>query len=272
MPEPVFHNKKTQDMVRKYIKLRYRLMPYNYSLSYQNSLTGMPLMRPLFFEDESNLELIAEKDCYLWGDAFLVKPVTDPGATSAEMGLPEGVWFNFWNDKRYQGNQTVSVKAPLDTLPVMVRAGSFVPTVADFQSTAEYSTKRLRLHYYADDSVKQASGVMYDDDGNNPNAIQDKQFETLNFGASQQAGSLKLDLTRHGEYQGMPKSRDMQLIVHHWQKKPGSVVVGDEQIKLVRDRASLNKADTAAYWNKKFKQLEVKFAWQQDLSIQVNKD
>ncbi|MCF6192958.1 MAG: hypothetical protein L3J46_01340, partial [Kangiellaceae bacterium] len=70
-PEPVFHDQQTQNILRKFIKLRYQLLPYNYNLAYQNSTTGMPLMRPIFFEDEANSSLFDIKDSYFWGEAFL---------------------------------------------------------------------------------------------------------------------------------------------------------------------------------------------------------
>ncbi|WP_338027391.1 TIM-barrel domain-containing protein [Colwellia maritima] len=108
-PEVVFHDKETQDILRKFIKLRYNLLPYNYTLAYENSTTGMPLMRPLFFEDESNTTLMNNATSYLWGDAFLVTPVVDIGVKSVSVPLPKGVWFNYFSGERHQGNQTVNI-------------------------------------------------------------------------------------------------------------------------------------------------------------------
>ena len=77
-PEPVFHKGKTKDILRTYVELRYAMLPYNYSLAFENSLTGMPLMRPMFFEDEADLSLIDEKDQYFWGDALFCLLYTSP--------------------------------------------------------------------------------------------------------------------------------------------------------------------------------------------------
>ncbi|MDP5041513.1 MAG: DUF4968 domain-containing protein, partial [Paraglaciecola sp.] len=90
-PEPIFHDKQTKDILREHIKLRYAMLPYNYSLVYENSLTGMPLMRPVFFEDESNPVLMDIKDSYMWGKALLVKPITSPDIDEVQVTLPKDV-------------------------------------------------------------------------------------------------------------------------------------------------------------------------------------
>lgn len=219
-PEPIFHDKQTQDILREHIKLRYAMLPYNYSLMYENSLTGMPLMRPIFFEDETNPALIDIKDSYFWGKALLIKPITEPNLSEIQMTLPAGRWFDFWTDIDYNGNQTISLKAELDRIPVMVRAGSFLPMVLPVQSTDDYTTNQLDLHYYSDASVNHAQAIMYDDDGKNPNAINLGEYETLSFSAVQQENQLQISLNRKGKYKGMPRKRDMRLIVHNWLKAP----------------------------------------------------
>lgn len=106
--EPVFHDQQTRDITREFIKLRYRLMPYIYTLVYENSTTGMPLMRPIFFEDEADPGLFDIKDSYLWGDAFLVSPVVSPGETTHGEKLI--VVSNFSADKSYRLNLKIPVE------------------------------------------------------------------------------------------------------------------------------------------------------------------
>ncbi|WP_340680172.1 DUF5110 domain-containing protein, partial [Paraglaciecola sp.] len=219
-PEPIFHDEQTKDILREHIKLRYAMLPYNYSLAYENSLTGMPLMRPVFFEDESKPALIDIKDSYFWGKALLVKPITEPGLEKVSIDLPLGRWFDFWSDQDYDGGQTIELKTEIDRVPVMVRAGSFLPMVQPVQSTDDYSTRVLDLHYYSDTSVNKANAVMYDDDGKNPDAINTGEFETLSFSAKQQNSQLQISLNRKGNYKGMPNKREMRLIVHNWLRAP----------------------------------------------------
>lgn len=263
-PEPIFHDKQTKDILREFVKLRYALLPYNYSLVYENSLTGMPLMRPMFFEAPNNLALMDNKTSYFWGDAFLVKPITEPNLTSVSMDLPEGVWFDFWTDKKYQGAQQITLKTQLHTLPVLVRGGAFVPMVAPVQSTDQYSTKELTLHYYADKSVPSASYTMYDDDGINPNAIENNQYQKLYFTAQQQSQQLNIALRQTGEFKNMPKSREVTLVVHNWNSQTNKI-----ELIALDDNAKKTKQVLSAKWDKRSQKLEVKFTLDRDIELTI---
>jgi len=257
--EPVFHDRETRNIVRDFIKLRYRLLPYNYTLAYENSTTGMPLMRPLFFEDESNVDLIDEKDVYLWGDAFLVAPVMDPGLSAVNVPLPAGAWFDYWNGTRYEGAQNVDVPVTLNTIPVLVRAGSFVPMIGDIETTRDYSSEDLTLHYYADASVRKASGRMYDDDGMSRTSLEDGTFELLQFSAHQDGDSLSIGLERTGsDYNGRPDKRTITLIVHNWAAEVDTIQFGDETVPLKR---KMPKKGSGAVWDKKRSTLTARVDW-----------
>ena len=256
-PEPVFHDRQTRRIVRDFIELRYRLLPYIYTLAYENSTTGMPLMRPIFFEDEADPELIAEKDAYLWGDAFLVKPVTDPGVTASSVDLPAGTWFNFWDDTRVVGGQTVDTPVTIETIPVFVRAGSFVPMVPLVQTTRDYSSETLELHYYADSDVEMASGLMFEDDGESGRSLETGRFETLRFAATH-GESLEISLSQSGRYDGMPASRRIDLIVHNWTGTPAEVRLAEENLDV--RRRPRRKGDSVGY-NAKERLLTVRFDW-----------
>ncbi len=234
-PEPVFHDRETQRIVGDFIRLRYALLPYIYTVAWENSTTGMPLMRPLFFEDESNAALIDEKQAYLWGDAFLVSPLTDPGIESHDVPLPDGVWFDFWDDTRYEGGQIASIPVTLETTPVLVRAGSFIPMADVVQTTANYSSESLTLHYYADSSVRMSSGRMYEDDGESRTSIEDGAFEVLQFSSRHDDDGLSVELERTGgEYEGMPERREVTLIVHNCVQSPDAISVNGHDFPLTR--------------------------------------
>jgi oligosaccharide 4-alpha-D-glucosyltransferase len=268
-PEPVSHDQQTKDILRKYVKLRYAMLPYNYTLAFENSLSGMPLMRPVFFEEPSNSALIDIKDTYFWGDAFLVKPITEAGLSEVAVTLPKGTWFDYWDDTPYQGEQTISLKSDLEKLPVLVRAGSFVPMVAPLQSTDNYNTEQLELHYYADASVTHASGLMYDDDGVNPNSIKNAEFETLLFSAQQKDNKLQINLARKGKYQGMPEKRELSLVVHHWLKQPKNIQVGQASLTVYSKQAQLSLQSSGVWWDASSKKLQIKFVWQHDLLVSI---
>ncbi|BFM10082.1 glycoside hydrolase family 31 protein [Simiduia litorea] len=234
-PEPVFHDQDTQDILRPFIKLRYQMLPYNYTLAFENSQTGMPLMRPLFFEDEDNLALMDNSASYLWGDAFLVTPITSPGLTDVRVNLPKGVWFDFFTGARHLGGKTISQATQRDSLPVLVRAGSIVPMVAAVQSTQDYSSHELDLHLYMDKTVKQCFGKMYEDDGKDPQALELGRYELLEFAAHQRRTRTDIVLKRVHSYAKAETERQINIILHNQLKKPRNVRLGDKAIDFKFD-------------------------------------
>ncbi len=253
--EPVFHDRRTRRIVRDAINLRYRLMPYNYTLAYENSTTGMPLMRPAFFVDESLPQLIDIKDSYFWGDAFLVKPVTDPGVETVSTLVPPGAWFNFWTGERLEGGRRIDIPVTLETIPVLVRAGSFVPMTPEIQTTRDYSSEKLTLHYYADESVPEASGQMYEDDGSSRTSLEDGRFELLEFKAQQKDDYLRIELDRSGQgYEEMPAARELEIIIHNWTADTRMVRFGD---RVVKARKKGDRLTARVVWDHQPALLEV---------------
>jgi oligosaccharide 4-alpha-D-glucosyltransferase len=267
--EPVFHDRETRGIVREFIKLRYRLLPYNYTLAFQNSTTGMPLMRPLFFEDESDISLIDEKDAYLWGDAFLVAPVVDPGVAAVNVDLPGGAWFDFWDGTRYEGGQSVDIPVTLETIPVLVRAGSFIPMTPDIQTTRDYSSESLTLHYYADPSVPEAAGQMYEDDGTSRTSLENGNYELIDFTARQNGESLMIGLAHNGgDYKGRPAKRNITMVIHNWTTDVESIEAGGNRIPLKR---RLPKSGNAAVLDTRQQTLTIRLEWDhQAAQINVN--
>ena len=269
-PEPVFHDTETKDILREYVKLRYQLLPYIYSLSIENSLTGMPMMRPMFFEDEDNLSLIDEKNSYFYGDALLVTPVTNKGTRKLDINLPAGVWFNFWNDKRYQGNTKVSIATPLEQTAVLVRGGAFIPMVDAVQSTKDYNTKNLTLHYYADTSIKASTAVMYNDDGKDPNSLSNGSIETLTFKATQSNKEMLFNLQQEGSFSGMPETRELHMVVHYFVNALTKVSANGNTVKLVATHQELADQVNVAWFDKTTQQLQIKTTWDKALTISIN--
>jgi alpha-D-xyloside xylohydrolase len=156
------YGKQAEPILEKYLRLRYQLMPYIYSLGYQTWLTGAPFMRalPLDFPNDPNVADL--RDEYMLGPAFLVAPVTEQGATSRQVYLPAGTdWYNYWTNERMKGGRTITVAAPIDTLPLFVRAGSILPLGAAVESTHQaQAIANIRVYPGAD-----ASFTLFSDDG-----------------------------------------------------------------------------------------------------------
>ncbi len=233
--EPVFHDRETRRLAREFIELRYRLLPYIYTLAFENALTGMPMMRPLFFEDESDPDLIDRTDAYLWGDALFVHPVTEPGVTGVDVTPPAGTWFSFWDGTRYEGGRTHRFPVSIDTIPVLVRAGAFIPMADLVQTTRDYSSESLTLHYFDDRTVSEAHSTMYEDDGQDPDSVDEGTYERLEWTARRDGERLELGLERQGgAYSGMPASRELTIVVHNLGGAPSSVQFAGEDVSLSR--------------------------------------
>jgi alpha-D-xyloside xylohydrolase len=151
-----------EPILEKYLRLRYQLMPYIYSLAYRTWLTGAPFLRALPLDFPGDPAVAGLTDEYMFGPAFLVAPVTDQGATSRQVYLPAGAdWYNYWTNERVHGGQTITVSAPIDTIPLFVRAGSIIPLGTPVESTHDHqSIAQLRVYPGAD-----AAFTLFNDDG-----------------------------------------------------------------------------------------------------------
>ena len=156
------YGKQAEPILSKYLRLRYQLMPYIYSLGYKTYQTGAPYMRPLFMDFPDDPEVADLRDEYMFGPAFLVAPVTDQGVTSRAVYLPAGSdWYNYWTNERIRGGQTIQVSAPIDVLPLFVRAGSILPLGEPVNSTSEpQKIAKVRIYRGASSDF-----TLYDDDG-----------------------------------------------------------------------------------------------------------
>jgi len=156
------YGKQAQPILEKYLRLRYQLMPYIYSLGHFSNQTGAPFMRGLFMDFGNDPKVADLGDEYMFGPAMLVAPVTEQGATTRDVYLPAGTdWYNFWTNERYKGGQTVKVQAPIDTLPLFVRAGSMIPLGSVVESTNEdQKIASVRIYPGADGDFE-----LYRDDG-----------------------------------------------------------------------------------------------------------
>ncbi|MGA7505242.1 MAG: TIM-barrel domain-containing protein [Candidatus Sulfotelmatobacter sp.] len=156
------YGKAAEPILEKYLKLRYQLMPYIYSLAYHTHETGAPFMRALFMDFPDDPRAANLGDEYMFGPAFLVAPVTEQGATSRMVYLPSGAdWYNYWTNERIHGGKEIRIEAPIDTLPLFVRAGSIIPFGGPIESTKEgQKIAKIRIYTGADGDT-----TLYQDDG-----------------------------------------------------------------------------------------------------------
>jgi alpha-D-xyloside xylohydrolase len=180
------YGKEAEPILERYLRLRYRLMPYLYSLAHATHENGAPFMRGLFmdFGDDSKVADIGDE--YMFGPALLVAPVTEQGVTSRSVYLPAGAnWYNFWTNERVHGGQTISVAAPIDVIPLFVRAGSILPLGEPVESTNEKQRiAHVRVYPGVDGDFE-----LYRDDGTTYN-YEKGESELTHLHWSEAAGKL----------------------------------------------------------------------------------
>jgi alpha-glucosidase/alpha-D-xyloside xylohydrolase len=155
-------NPDVEPICRKYLELRYRMMPYLYSAVNECHETGMPIMRALWLHYPDDATAVARGDEYLWGRDLLVAPVTEKGATARKLYLPRGDWYDFWTEEKVAGGREISRPVDLATTPLYARAGAILPFGPLKQYTGEKVDGPLTLVVYpgADGEF-----MLYEDDG-----------------------------------------------------------------------------------------------------------
>ena len=156
------YGKQAEPILEKYLRLRYQLMPYIYSLGWMTHETGAPYMRALFMDFPNDPNVANLGDEYMFGPDLLVAPVTEQGATTKRVYLPAGAdWYNYWTNERLHGGQWIEAVAPIDTIPLFVRAGSILPLGAPVENTSQpQRLEKLRIYPGAD-----VDFTLYSDDG-----------------------------------------------------------------------------------------------------------
>jgi alpha-glucosidase/alpha-D-xyloside xylohydrolase len=161
-PEADLHRADVEEICRKYLNLRYQLLPYIYSLVFEAHRSGMPLIRALWISHPDDEKARLAEDCFLWGDAMLVAPVVEKGALQKTHYLPAGGWWDYWTGNPVEGGRDVTCKVDLAAMPIYVRAGAIIPMGALKQHTGMIADQPVTLTVFPG-----ADGrfTWYEDDG-----------------------------------------------------------------------------------------------------------
>ena len=225
--EPVY------DAIEKMIRLRYRLLPYLYSMAWQVTSNNESYLRPLFSDFAADKKVWNMTDEFMFGRSILAAPILDPQYTeekvirtdamtpnfttakSAVKYLPKGTdWYDFWTNQRLKGGQSVTLQTALDRVPMFVRAGSILPLGPEMQYVGEQSWNNLELRVYpgADGNF-----LLYEDEGDNYN-YEKGQYATIPFLWNDWARTLTIG-ARQGSYEGMILSRQFTVILPNGQSR-----------------------------------------------------
>lgn len=203
------YDEKTQGILRTYLDLRYRLMPYLYSVAWQVTSEGDTFMRPLVMDFPKDPQTVGNGSEYLFGPAILVAPVTTAGATNCPVYLPaaHSAWRNFWTGESVSGGQTVNAAAPIETLPLFVKPGSIVPMGPFLQYSGEKPADPVELRVY-----RGADGkfTLYEDEGDNYN-YEKGRYATIPLTWNEARQTLTIG-KRSGSFPGMLKERTFHIV------------------------------------------------------------
>ena len=260
--EAIFKDEKTKQLAKEAIELRYQMLPYNYSLAFENHVNGTPLMRPIFMENSFATWSDSIANEYMWGNAFLVKPITkkiEPNSYPIQMvHAPGGTWYDLKSGlvlkslksteltyvpdsklKDYENahpstvkkEQTFLVNGDLSSTPVLVKGGSFVPMSPIIQTTDVYTDTLVTIHYYDAPELTKSQGIWYEDDGLTNEAYEKGMFKLLHLNMSQ--SSKKTKLTFNPEYGAKMSHQTFKYdVMIHTSRIPKSISVNGKKINM----------------------------------------
>jgi alpha-glucosidase len=208
--EPWRFGKYYEDIIRKYLKLRYELLPFLYTTLEEAHRTGTPLFRPLLlnYQDDANTYNI--DDQFMIGTDLLVAPIMKPDVTRRLVYLPPGTWYDYWTNQKHTGGTMISVEAPLDTVPLFVRAGAMIATMPPRNYVGEHPGDPITFNIYPDQNGD-AEGYLYEDDGTSP-AYKTGIVRRTTVNTSRQAGVFVVNVdVIDGRYN--PGTRKLNFVV-----------------------------------------------------------
>jgi alpha-D-xyloside xylohydrolase len=239
------YGSRAEEILTYFDKLRYRLLPYIYSLAWKVTSDGYTPMRALVMDFPADRKGLDVADQFMFGPAILVNPVVEAGATSRTVYLPAGAsWYDFWTGTLLKGGQTVSAPAPLETMPLFVRAGSIVPMGPELQYTGEKAADPIELRIY-----RGADGafILYEDDGESYSYAKGA-YSTINFQWNDNKRELTID-TRRGSFPGMLKERTFNVVlVAYMHGFGGGITAADREVHYGGERVIGNFSAATRPW------------------------
>ncbi|MEO0470850.1 MAG: TIM-barrel domain-containing protein [Bacteroidota bacterium] len=258
-PEPVFQDAFSQKIAREAIRLRATMIPYTYTLSWQNSQKGWPLARPMnFHSNDPGAEAYMDSQ-YFWGEDFLVAPVLEKEQTEKVVYFPPGEWIDFANDHVFSGPNARSILLEENHIPTFVRAGSIVPMLAaaSTEKAANYSGEELAFHCYLHPQHLKGSGEYYFDDGKTLLHKTDAFFIHGRLQYELKGNTLSISFSEpHHEY--YPVLRETEIIVHGLGKGPKKIKISGEGLSAP---SSENRKGKGFQWDPEKSLLKVPIIW-----------
>ncbi|WP_330948821.1 glycoside hydrolase family 31 protein [Virgibacillus sp. MG-45] len=224
--EPWQFGEKYEAIIKKYIRMRYEWMPQLYSLFYEASKTGLPVMRPLLMEFPRDEKTYNINDQFMLGDNVMIAPIMMPSVTDRAVYFPAGMWIDVETGATYEGNKTHLIHAALDKLPIFVKRGSAIMQTV-WESNKEKAYKILMLHVFAGEDGDSYQFTYYDDDGETF-AFENGDYLQLNIDIRSTAERITLSVEKSGAY--IPPYHEINLMLVG-RKEGQHVIINGEKCK-----------------------------------------
>jgi alpha-glucosidase len=206
--EPWVFGPRVENICREFLRLRYRLLPYLYTLFWEASQRGIPVLRPLLYHFPNDPTTYQLHDQVLLGSQLMAAPIYHPGREHRHVYLPAGTWYDWWNEELHTGPVHLLAHAPLERMPLYIRAGAIIPSGPDMDYTGERPLDPLTLDLYPGDGTF----TLYEDDGQSFQ-YELGQFSTTSYVLRRMADQLVLEIgAREGEF--IPPARRLVIRVH----------------------------------------------------------
>ncbi|MGC9469901.1 MAG: TIM-barrel domain-containing protein, partial [Anaerolineae bacterium] len=229
--EPWSYGEPFLSIVKRFIELRYELLPYLYTALWQMCARGWPVVRPLAWVDAANPALWDVDDAFLCGDALLVAPIVEPDAERRQVRLPAGGWYEFWTGRYHSGDQVVTQYASLETMPLLIREGTVLTMGESGQSVEQRKTKFLRLGLYPFRTPGSACSELYEDAGEGVDYL-NGAYRVSHFHLEQSKTTLSLAWIREGAFE--PPYEHIELTINGLDRAPRAVTADGETYPILQ--------------------------------------
>ncbi|WP_430424658.1 glycoside hydrolase family 31 protein [Maribacter litoralis] len=225
--EPWSFGSEITDIVRKFVELRYQLLPYLYTMFYKYTKENIPMVQSLVFFDQEDIQTHFRTDEFIFGDKILVCPIQEPNAQGRRMYVPRGEWYDFWTNEYVEGGKEKWVAAALDMIPIFVKAGSIIPKYPVQQYVGEKKIEELVLEVYYKEGTE--TSEVYED-ANNGYDYKKGRYSLSNYKLIGKDNSLVIQLFKDGTFN--TEYEKMRLNFHGLPFEIDSVKIDNEEIPL----------------------------------------
>jgi alpha-glucosidase len=245
--EPWSFGTEVTDIVRKFIELRYELLPYLYTMFYKYINEGLPMLQSLVFYDQEDTQTHFRTDEFLFGEQILVCPVQEPNSQGRRMYIPNGKWYNYWTEEVVEGGAEQWVSAGIDKIPLFIKEGAMIPKYPVQQYVGEKEIKELKVDVYFKEGVE--SSTVYEDqlDGYD---YKKGRYSLRNFRLKGKPDGMSIQQFKNGSF--ITEYETIKLHFHGLPFKIKTVEIDNEEvaataIKLKNNSIEVSKDFTSLY-------------------------